>query len=228
MRDDNYYRYTGPGETNSHGKLRPDNFFQKNRWFLIIITALIALVAIFGYATFSLLASRQGGTATSSAPAPQNAAAAATSAPTAPPQATVAPALGATVTSPAQAAPNTISPSTKNYQFVCIDGCDSKVAITLNDVTINTTTQTMTWDFTIANNGDVCGIYGTLSLQSPDGNSIDANGGTFTSSVEINSAQTLPRTATFSSLPHQGVAYTTTLHMYCNDYTTYQSVLFSY
>ncbi len=237
MRDNNENWYGEQNRANYNEKLRPNNFFQRNKVMIIILSTLVVLVAIFASTTFYLLTKTQSKATTNvvvmATPTAQSAAANATSVVATPtPPATPAPSLGATVTSPAQPSAGSLTTSTKNYQFICITNCDDKFNVVLNDVNLNTTNQTMAWDFTITDNGEICSsMSGQLALESPTGDTIKADGGTFVDSITMNAGQELPRTATFSSIPHQGIRYTTNLQMYCsNPYAnaTYQAVLFNY
>jgi hypothetical protein len=236
MKDDNYYQYPGPNRGGYDEKVRPNNFLQRNRLFIIIISVLVVLLAIFASATFFLLTTHQEKPTIASTPATptsQVAAAAptsATAAATPTPADTPTPALNATVTTSASST-SSITTTSKNYQFICLTSCDAKFDVLLNAIVINTTNKTMDWNFTITNNGNICSnMYGSLSLEPPSGDIIKGDGGTFLNGIGINSSQALPRTATFSMIPAQGTQYTATLQVTCSDSTraTYQSVLFSY
>jgi hypothetical protein len=140
------------------------------------------------------------------------------------------PQLGATTVSSTPAPTTNLSSTSTNYTFVCLDPCNGKLGVVLNDIKIDPTAQTMIWDFNITNNGSCSTISGNLSLEDPAGNKLGANGGTFGENINVNSGQQLPRSATFSSAPKQGVQYTVSLTMYCGGVSSdsYQPVLFTY
>jgi serine/threonine protein kinase len=132
----------------------------------------------------------------------------ATNAPTDTPtlQATATAAMGPTVITT-----SAWGPDTKNQPLICISNCNdanNSFDVTLVSINIDTKLSTMKWNLSITDRGNVCtSLYGSIKLIDPTGTEIDANGGTFIESSSINSGQTLPKTATFSVLPQQGVLY---------------------
>jgi hypothetical protein len=142
--------------------------------------------------------------------------------------ATPSPHIGATTVDSTTQPTTTLSSTTTNYQFTCPD-CLDNIGVVLQDIKINTSTQTMTWDFNITyNNNKPYSVKGALSLQTSTGDTLQAKGGTFTQFISMAPGQTLPRSAIFSSIPNRDVQYTVTLTMYSSTANTYQSVLFSY
>jgi hypothetical protein len=215
-------------------KISKKSFWQRYRW--IIISAISAvLVLFFASTTLYLLLNRPTAqnpavvaprSTQAAAPAP-----AATEAPTQAPTATSQASLSATPSSSTPQPTTNLSPTSTNYQFVCLNDCRGKIGVTLSSINVDTNAQTMVWNFNITNNGDCGRISGSLSLEPLAGGRIDANGGTFTEGIDFNSGQTLPRSATFSTIPKHGSPYTATLSMSCssnyaND--SYQPVLFNY
>ncbi|HZO74872.1 MAG TPA: hypothetical protein VFB60_21880 [Ktedonobacteraceae bacterium] len=218
-------------EIEEGGKLRSRSFWRRQRWTIIaIIAVLVALV--FASTTIYLLLNRPS----ASAPTTHNNSVAATPQATtiATPQAvatdTATPPLVPTVVAspPAQTSP--LTAATTQHQFICVSNCDKKLDVVLNSIVINSSNQTMLWNFSITNNGSTCdNMRGSLSLEDPLANALQADGGTFGEDITINSGQLLPRTATFSSLPKHGVQYTVQLTMDCDFLTaTYQAELFNY
>ncbi|HLG64646.1 MAG TPA: hypothetical protein VKY19_22090 [Ktedonosporobacter sp.] len=218
-------------EIEEGGKLRSRSFWRRQRWTITaIIAVLVALV--FASTTIYLLLNRPS----ASTIVPGNNRVAATSQATtiATPQAvatdTATPPLVPTVVAspPVQTAP--LTSATTQHQFICVTDCDRKLDVVLNNIVINSSNQTMLWNFSITNNGSTCSdMRGGLSLEDPLANALRADGGTFSEDITINAGQLLPRTATFSSLPKHGVQYTVQLTLDC-DFTnaTYQVELFNY
>ncbi len=214
-------------------KINKKSFWQRYRW-IIISAVSVVLVLFFASTTLYLLLNRPAAPSTTAvasrptqAPAPTSAAAAPTQAATATSEAS----LSATPSSSTPQPTTSLSPTSTNYQFVCLGDCNGKVGVTLTSINVDANAQTMVWNFNITNNGDCGSIRGDLSLESLDGSKIDANGGTFTESIDFNSGQGLPRSATFSTIPKHGSPYTVTLSMSCaNKYgsDSYQPVLFNY
>ncbi len=210
------------------------SFWRRNRWFLIAsIAVLVAL--FFAFTTVYLLVNHSAPKDTPSTIIP--AANTPSTQPVTTPvvQPTDTSTISATVVASPPASTANLSPTTKNHQFICLTDCDSKFSVVLNDLTVNTTSQTMNWDFTITDNGDLCStMVGSLTLEAPTGDQLRANGGSFTTSNTINAGQTLPEEATFSSIPTQNVQYQIEFQMSCSDYTgnnhtgTYQVELFEY
>lgn len=210
-------------------KISKRSLWQRYRW--IIISAVSAvLVLFFASTTLYLLLNR---------PTPQNTtviasrptqAPVATEAPTQAPTATSQASLSATPSSTTPQPTTNLSATSTNYQFVCLNDCQGKIGVTLSSINVDANAQTMVWNFNITNNGDCSSINGNLSLESLAGSTIDANGGTFTENIAFNSGQTLPRSATFSTIPKHGSPYTVTLRMYCGGVSSndYQPVLFNY
>ena len=211
------------------GKIRNKSFWQRYRW-LIISGILVALVLIFASTTFYLLARGSGGNqAPRPTPGPATVQAAGATATTAPATPTDTPSLAATVTDTTTAPTTTLTTTTKDYKFVCVTGCDDNLSVTLNNLNINASSNTMVWNFTVTNNGSICNsMSGSITLQSPTGNQTTPDGGSFTQGLTVNAGQTLPRTATFSSAPQRNIQYTVELQMSCNTTATYQPVLLSY
>lgn len=215
-------------EMEEGGKLRSRSFWHRYRWG-IIATIAILVALVFASTTIYLLATRplasqpatitNGGTSTPQATTPQVTA-----------TATTVPALVPTVVASPPAQTPSLTAATTKHQFVCISGCDSKFDVVLDNIVINSSSQTMLWNFSITNNGSTCdNMNGNLSLEDPLANALKADGGTFGENITINAGQLLPRTATFSSLPKHGVQYTVQLTMDCNFFTaTYQAELFNY
>ncbi len=209
-------------------KISKKSFWQRYRW--IIISAISAiLVLFFASTTLYLLLNRPTAPNTAVvAPRPTQAAAPApdsTQAPTATSEAS----LSATPSSSTTQPTTNLSPTSTNYQFVCLKDCQGKIGVTLSSINVDATAQTMVWNFNITNNGDCNSINGNLSLEPLAGGRINANGGTFTENISFSSGQTLPRSATFSTLPKHGSPYTVTLSMYCGLFSNdYQPVLFNY
>lgn len=223
--------YPEPNRESTDGKLRTRSFWQRHRWIIIALTTLAVLVVIFASTTWYLLTNRPNPIPPQPTPPiaqtpPTVTQSNATSTPE--PTATTMTVIP-TVTNTTPSSQSSLTTTTKDYLFICVTNCDGSPRVILNDINLNTTNQNMAWDFTITNNGEVCNnMYGSLSLQSPTGDTITANGGTFTIGITVNANQTLPRTATFSSIPQQKIQYTVTLQMGCYNSATYQPVLFSY
>lgn len=222
--DDRIWRTSD--ELQESGKLRSRSFWQRNRWFILTIGAILVAL-IFASTTIYLLVNRPSATQVTPAKAITSGAT-----PTLQVTATATTAsvlVPTVVASPPSQTPS-LTAATTNHQFICITSCDSKIDVVLNNIVSNTSNQTMLWNFSITDNGNTCNtINGTLSLEDPLGNVVKADGGTFTEGISINGGQQLPRTATFSSLPKHGVQYTIQLTMDCDFITgTYQAELFSY
>ncbi len=216
-------------------KISKKSFWQRYRW--IIISAISAvLVLFFASTTLYLLLNRPTAPNTTVvSPRPTQAATsapAATEAPTQAPTATSQASLSATPSSSTPQPTTNLSPTSTNYQFVCLNDCSNKIGVQLLSINVNESSQTMLWNFTITNNGNCSSIDGKLSFEAPTGEKIDANGGTFRQGIPFNSGQSLPRSATFSTIPKHNTSYTVLLTMYCGAYdiynNDYQSVLFSY
>ncbi len=218
----------------SSGKLPNRNFWQRNRLAIIAIISVL-LVVVFASTTLYLLVTRPASQPNSHTPVLGSTSATPTSAPTPvptdtpTPTETSTPSIGATTSASTVQPTTNLNTSTTNYQFVCLNQCDGKLGVVLTSNVVNPTSQTMNWNFNVTNNGTCSRMYGQLSLEAPDGSTIQPNGGTFTESIDVNQGQQLPRTATFSSIPKKGVQYTVSLTMDC-DYNSdsYQPVLFTY
>jgi hypothetical protein len=79
----------------------------------------------------------------------------------------------------------------------------------------------MLWTFAITDRGDVCtDLSGTIKLLDPAGREIDPSGGTFIDRSSINMGQTLPKSASFSTLPRSGVLYEVDITVRCGYYST--------
>lgn len=218
-------------EMEEGSKLRSRSLWRRYRWG--IITTIAVLVAlVFASTTVYLLLNRPSVSATATR---NNSVAATPQATTiATPQVvatdTATPPLVPTVVAspPAQTSP--LTSTTTQHQFICVSNCDSKIEVVLNSIVINSSNQTMLWNFSITDNGATCNyMNGSLSLEDPLANALKADGGTFGEGITINAGQLLPRTATFSSLPKHGVQYTVQLTMDCDFFNaTYQAELFNY
>jgi hypothetical protein len=208
-------------------RVRPRTFWQRHRWQIIAIISFL-FVIILGSTTVYLWL-RPSVAHFVVAPTP-TALPATKVVPTQAAAATGTPPLGATTVSSTPAPTTNLSSTTTNYSFVCLNPCSGKLGVVLTDIKIDPTAQTMIWDFNITNNGSCSSISGNLSLEAPTGDKLNANGGTFGESIDVNSGQQLPRSATFSSVPKQGVQYTVTLGTYCGSVgsDSYQPVLFTY
>ncbi len=212
-------------------KINRKSVWQRYRW-IIISAVSVVLVLFFASTTFYLLLNRPTHTNTTVVVVhPTQAGAVPTTDAATPTQAaTDQPSLSATPISATSQPTTNLGPTSANYQFICLGDCNNKVGVTLLSINVNQIAQTMLWNFNITNNGNCSGIRGMLSLESPTGETIAANGGTFTESNAFNSGQMLPRTATFSTIPKHNTSYTVSLQMHCDYANTdsYQSVLFNY
>lgn len=221
-------------EMEEGGKLRSRSFWHRYRWG-IIATIAILLALVFASTTIYLLLRPAAIQPTSTPTAIANGGNTTPQVTSIPTQqvtatTTTAPVTVPTVVSspPAQTSP--LTAATTKHQFICISSCDSKFDVVLDSIVINSSNQTMLWNFSITDNGSTCdNMRGSLSLEDPLANALQADGGTFREDIVINAGQLLPRTATFSSLPKHGVQYTIQLSMYCNGFpATYQAELFNY
>ncbi len=93
---------------------------------------------------------------------------------------------------------------TKNQTLICIAQCDNRDSafdVTLTSIAIDTKLNSMMWNFSVADRGNVCiELYGAIKLVDPTGAEIDADGGTFGERSSINTGQTLPKPQPFRSL----------------------------
>ena len=227
--------YDGPREpytpNPNDGKVRARSWFRRHQPFVITIIVLLVLL-IVAVSAIAVLLNRPTAKTTASAPTPTATTVQDTPATTPTPELHPTPTqqvLTPTQTGSTPTSDTNISPSTKNYQFVCLDGCGDKLTAILDNIDLNTSNQTMTWNFTITNNGDLCnGLYGLVKLESPSGDTISQDNGSLGDCIPINTNQSLPKTATFSTIPQKGTVYTVTFDAYCNNGPTYQPALFSY
>ncbi len=213
----------------------PETKRRGNRGPMIAIIALvIILVAVTSAGATYLFANRQASNTTTgaqvhpTATSPQTSASTTstdmgTATPTTQGTATVN-ATTPTATTPIDTVP--WGPGTTNKQLICISSCDNNTGtfnVTLSSIVVDTTHNTMQWNFTIQNNGNVCNnLYGRIDLVDPAGTKFSADGGTFTEYSPINSGQILPKTATFSTLPKPGVLYEVQINAGCYAASTYQ------
>ena len=198
-----------------------------------VIVLVVILVAVTSAGTAYFFASKQtsptapGGQTQPTATSAQTGA---STTPTSVPTPTATPTLQATATgdatTPTGAPTSAWGPGTKNQKLICISNCtynNGTVDITLTNINVDTTHNSMAWNFSVTNNGDVCtNLQGRISLVDPAGTQTDATGGTFTEGSSINSGQTLPKTATFATLPKSGVLYEVHIDAGCYGSSTYQ------
>lgn len=226
--NDNWQRPNIP----DYEKINKRSFWQRYRW-IIISAVSVVLVLFFASTTLYLLLNRptSPGTTVVVSRSTQAIATPAPAAPTQAPTATSQASLSATPSSSTPQPTTNLSATSTNYQFVCLGDCRGKIGVILTSISINTSAQTMLWNFNITNNGNCGNIYGSLSLVSPTNDTLRADDGTFKQSIDFNSGQTLPRSASFSTIPNHNTPYTVTLQMTCsNNYGSddYQAVLFNY
>lgn len=106
--------------------------------------------------------------------------------------------------------------TTKNLQLTCISSCSDNLVTVITSISLNATTNTMTWQFTITNNGNsVCNVASSMDLEDPTGAKLQPDSGTFTDTNTINSTQSIPLTAVFSSVPKTGVLYLMHSSIHC-------------
>jgi hypothetical protein len=130
-------------------------------------------------------------------------------------------ATAASTTVPTVPPTSTWGPGTKNQALTCIVNCDNRDSafdVTLTSIAIDTKLNSMMWNFSVTDRGNVCAdLFGTLKLVDPAGVEIDADGGTFGEHSSIDAGQPLPKTATFSKLPMLGVLYEVKVSVKCGE-----------
>jgi serine/threonine protein kinase len=200
---------------------------------LAVIVLVVILVAITSAGTAYFLASKQ----TSYTPPggqPQSTATTAQMATPTSPTSVSTPTINTTVqntatvdtTTPTVPTTSAWGPATTNQKLICLSACtdtNDSFDVTLTSININTSLGTMAWNFSITDKGNICtNLDGNISLVDPNGTSINADGGTFIQASGIDSGQTLPKTATFVTLPQPGVLYEVRINAGCYGSSTYE------
>ncbi len=102
------------------------------------------------------------------------------------------------------------SADTKNLKLVCISDCEPGLQVTVKDIQVDTTKDTMVWNMSVAFNGSGnCQLTASLSLASTtSGDELKADSGAYLSGNNtLTSGQTFSLSASFPHAPQTGTTY---------------------
>ncbi|HEX6553329.1 MAG TPA: hypothetical protein VF026_11245 [Ktedonobacteraceae bacterium] len=123
------------------------------------------------------------------------------------------------VVTPPPTPPTITKTYNENRTLTCISSSCTKLGVVLNTIVVDTTHHSMTWNFTITNNGSAActSMDVSLYLEDPTGKQIQgAQPGTLTEYNPIGAGQILQEYTTLAVVPQPGQTYTLHASPYCD------------